>query len=160
MSESFLSAMKLVFGFGYIGCSLWLVIWPVALVSVRLSPTVEVVLSSLVCLLAVWCCSVFILYPVALVWCRCVSFLWGGGGSYCGSIFVGCCCVYACNGSCCVSMRYCSWRFFMGCCCVYAGVTARIFRQYRFSGRNIHAGENIPRKTLASRNFPTQWKYS
>ena len=38
----------------------------------------------------------------------------------------------------------------------YAGVTARIFRQYRFYGRNILASENIPRKTLASRNFPTQ----
>ena len=31
--------------------------------------------------------------------------------------------------------------------------TARIFRQYRFSGRNILASENIPRKTLASRNL-------
>ena len=31
--------------------------------------------------------------------------------------------------------------------------TARIFRQYRFSGRNILASESIPRNTLASRNL-------
>ena len=42
----------------------------------------------------------------------------------------------------------------------FAGVTARIFRPQKFSGRKTSASRNFPRKSFTSANFRAQWNFS